>query len=118
MGGPGSRLFRARTRATHLGSDLVRVARGELLFFAAGTFVSAGVLLSFKALDRRGRLGAVGVRVSELAVSTISSPNSAATSLSSSTFAAAGAAFVREKSCPALAINSFCLLYTSDAADE
>ncbi len=41
------------------------------------------------------------------AVSAISSPNRAATSLSSSTFAALGAAVVSGTSCPALASNSF-----------
>src|SRR5208282_6925938 len=98
---------RERARAAHLGSDLVRVAPGDLLIFAARVFASEGALLAFKGLDRWGRLGVAGFGVAEFAVSAISSPNSAATSLSSSIFAAAGAALLRATSCPAMASNSF-----------
>jgi hypothetical protein len=45
--------------------------------------------------------------VSESADSAISSPNNAATSLSSSIFAALGTALVSARSFPALASNSF-----------
>ena len=93
-----ARRFRARTGLTHLGSGLDRDARGDLSFFA-GVFVSAD-LLPFTVLNRLDCLRAE--EISALAVSAISIPNRAATSLSSSTFAAPGVAFDSGRSCPAL----------------
>ena len=78
-----ARSFRARTGLTHLGSGLDRDARGDLSFFA-GVFVSAD-LLPFTVLNRLDCLRAE--EISALAVSAISIPNRAATSLSSSTSA-------------------------------
>src|SRR5712691_4322598 len=110
-------------RSLLLAADLVvamvRVA-GDDLFFCFATIL-AGVFRPFEVLipievlaicGSPGRLrpssramGATGG--AGLAVSAISSPNNAATSLSSSTRAAAGAAVVSDKSRPALASNSF-----------
>ena len=59
-----ARLFRARARIAHLGSDLVRVAPGDALF-------------PFNGLDRWGRLGIAEIGVPEFAVLAISSSNSA-----------------------------------------
>src|SRR5439155_16032396 len=106
----------ARTRATHLDSDLVdsRLVRdggGELLFFATVAFIPAGVLRPFNRLDNLlggwDRFEAVGMGASGSPVSAISNPNKAATSLSSSTLAPLGAVFDSGRSSPALASNSF-----------
>src|SRR5262249_29854527 len=98
-------LFRARTRATHLDSGLVRNVRGEPSCFADVVFGSVRALLPFAALVRRDRLGAAGV--SELGAPAISSPNRAAISRGSSTFAALAVAFDSGGSVPVRAINSF-----------
>jgi hypothetical protein len=62
--------------------------RGEFLFLTAGDFVSATFLLGV--FDRGGSFGVVGAGASIRAVSVISSPKRAATSLSSRTFSALG----------------------------
>ena len=78
-----------------------------MLFFAAAVFFTAGVLLAVDVVERCCRFGAMGVGISELAVSAISNPNRAATSPSSSTFAALGVALASGSPCPARASNSF-----------
>ena len=115
-------LFPVRTRETRLGSGLLRGARGGLCWIVPGAFVAAGFvvfvgrLFRFRGSERLGCLGAVeaselavldtfgrlgALLLSEAAVSAISSPKRAATSVSLSTFAALGAAFDSERSCPA-----------------
>src|SRR3954467_2712361 len=76
----------------YLDPDLVRVTRGELLFFAADVFFPASVFLLLGFLDRWCFFGTGGPGASVPAVSAISSPNRAARSPSSSTFAGLGAA--------------------------
>jgi hypothetical protein len=84
--------FRAFMSTAHFGSGLVRAMRGEFLFLTAGDFVSAGFLLGV--FDRGGSFGVVGTGASIRAVSVISSPKRAATSLSSRTFSALGVALI------------------------
>src|SRR3954453_22669808 len=86
--------------------DLVRVTRGELLFFAVDVFLPASVFLLLGLLDRLCFFRTGGPGASVPAASAISSPKRAARSLSSSTLAGLGAACANERSCPALASNS------------
>ena len=102
----------------------MRCAACRRRFRPAGLVVSAGGLLRFTGLERlscleaagpselavfdtfgRRRLGAL--MLSEPAVSAISSPNRAATSVSLSTLAAPGVSLDSGRSCPAPAISSF-----------
>ena len=79
---------RAPVPGTNQGDPLGLGLAPQRACFAGGVFVLVDGVLPFTVLDRLGRNGAVGISV--LAVSAISSPNRAATSLStsSSTFAA------------------------------
>src|SRR5262245_65090139 len=88
------------------GPDLVRVTR-DLFFADADAFFPAAVVIAVPVLARRRGFEAVRAEGSEWAGSAISKPNRAATSLSSSIFAAFGGALVSVRSCPAPAINSF-----------
>src|SRR3954451_1418565 len=76
----------------YLDPDLVRVMRGELLFFAADVFFPASVFLLLGLLDRLCFFGIGGPGASVPAVSAISSPNRAARSPSSSILAGLRAA--------------------------
>jgi hypothetical protein len=115
-----ARLFRARTSEADLGSNLVRDPRDASCWLVAGappTLSSLGGLLRFRGLERLscfeavlatfGRLRLGASVPPESAVSAISSPNTAATSVSLSTFAAPGVALDSGRSCPAAAISSF-----------
>ena len=94
------RRFLALARVVFFVPELARVVRRKATsVFAAGSVFLADIL-PFCALDCWGCFGKAGFGV--WGVSAISSPNRAATSLSSSTFAAPGAV-VSGESCPALA---------------
>src|SRR6266849_240496 len=80
-------LFLASTGVIGFCPDLVRVAR-DLFFGEANPFVPAAIVIAVPVLGCRGGFEAVRVGGGELAGSAISSPNRAATLLSSSIFAA------------------------------
>jgi hypothetical protein len=88
--------------------ELARVARCKAtsVFAAAFVFLS-DILFPFCALDSGGRFGTAKAGFGVWGVSAISSPNRAATSLSSSTLAVPDAAVFSGGACPALASNSF-----------
>src|SRR5215213_158976 len=90
----------------YLDPDLVRVTRGELLFFAADVFFPLSVFLLLGLLDRWCFFGIGGPGALVPAVSAISSPNRAARLPSSSILAGLGAGCANVRSCPALASNS------------
>ena len=102
------RRFLALARVVFFVPELARVARCKATSVFAAAFVFlADILFPFFALDCWGRFGTVKAGFGVWGVSAISRPNRAATSLSSSTFAAPGAALVSGESCPALASISF-----------
>src|SRR5215467_1711490 len=91
---------------SHACAILVRVAR-DLSFGKANTFFLAAVLTTAPVFDCRGGFEAGRAEGSEWRDSAISSPNKAATLLSSSNFAALGGDLVSVSSSPAPAISSF-----------
>src|SRR5215469_8955086 len=91
--------FLAPTAVIGFGPDLFRVARNRS-FGEANFFFLAAAVTALPVLGCGAGFEAVRVGGSDRAGSAISNPNRAATSLSSSVFAALGAAFVSVRSCP------------------
>ena len=98
----------ALARVVFFVPELARVARCKATSVFAAAFVFlADILFPFCALDSWGLFGTTKAGFGVWGVSAISSPNRAATSLSSSTLAVPGAAVFSGGACPALASNSF-----------
>lgn len=101
-GHPRVRRFLALARVVFFVPEQARVARCKATSVFAARLVFPADILPFCGLECWGRFGTVKAGFGVSGVSAISSPNRAATSLSSSTFAAPGAV-VSGEPCPALA---------------